>query len=195
MPFPNVATETSTARDAAAERAPGYPAHLVRSVTLPGGATVVIRPIAPEDAALEQEFVRELSSESRYFRFMQALRELSPRMLAHFTQIDYDRHMAFVAVVPGGDREREIGVARYVTSPDRKSCEFAIVVADAWHGKGVAGALMDALMDAARGRGLQRMFGDVLANNHKMRTLMRHMGFHIRPHADDPRLVRVEADL
>ncbi|HEX6005062.1 MAG TPA: GNAT family N-acetyltransferase [Burkholderiales bacterium] len=188
-------TETRTARDAAASRAPGYPAHLVRSVTLPGGATVVIRPITPEDVTLEQEFVRELSSESRYFRFMQALRELSPQMLSHFTRIDYDRHMAFLAVVPAGDREREIGVGRYVAAPDGTSCEFAVVVADAWHGKGVGSALMDALMDAARGRGFQRMFGDVLANNHKMRTLMRHMGFRIAAHADDARLVRVEADL
>ena len=107
-----------------------YPAHLVRSATLADGASLVIRPIAPADAAIEQEFVRNLSAESRYFRFMDALRELSPQMLSHFTQVDYDRHMALVAV-SGESDETEVAVARYTVSPDDVSCEFAIVVADA----------------------------------------------------------------
>lgn len=165
----------------------------MRSATLADGATIVIRPISPDDARIEQDFVRALSPESRYFRFMEALRELSPQMLSHFTRIDYHRHMALVAVTPGGDRQ--IGVARYVMTPDETSCEFAVVVADDWQQRGVATILMDALMDAARGRGLGRMFGDVLASNHRMLELMHRLGFRSARHADDPGLVRVEANL
>jgi acetyltransferase len=171
-----------------------YPAHLVRSVTLADGASLVIRPIAPADAAIEQEFVRNLSAESRYFRFMDALRELSPQMLSHFTQVDYDRHMALVAV-SGESGETEVAVARYTVAPDDVSCEFAIVVADAWQQRGVGTLLMAALMDAARERKLKTMFGEVLASNHRMLQFVRRMGFRILRHADDARLVRVECSL
>ena len=73
-----------------------YPAHLVQRLTLKEGSEVTVRPIRPEDAEIEQSFVRELSDESRYNRFMDTLRELSPRLLAHFTRVDYDRHMALI---------------------------------------------------------------------------------------------------
>lgn len=171
-----------------------YPAHLVRSVTLADGASLVIRPISPADADIEQEFVRNLSNESRYFRFMDALRELSPRMLSHFTGVDYDRHMALVAVALNSG-ETEVAVARYIVAPDDRSCEFAIVVADAWQRRGVGTLLMNALMDAARGRGLTIMFGEVLASNHKMLDFMRRLGFRVVRNAADPRLVRVETAL
>lgn len=168
-----------------------YPAYLVHSVTLADGATLVIRPIAPDDAEIEQEFVRNLSAESRYLRFMESLHELSPRMLAHFTQIDYDRHMALVAVTPCSGRE--VGVARYIVAPDNAECEFAVAVADSWQRKGVGIHLMDALMSVARGRGLTRMHGDVLAGNLGMLALTRRFGFRVLRHTDDARLVRVEA--
>lgn len=172
-----------------------YPTHLIKSLILADDATIVIRPIRPEDAAIEQEFVRNLSAESRYFRFMDALRELSPRMLSHFTQVDYDRHMALVAVSPSDVRQMEIAVARYVVAPDDSSCEFVIVVADAWQRRGVGTRLMEALMDAARRRGLTIMFGEVLASNHKMLDLMRRLGFHVSHDAGDLRLMRVETTL
>lgn len=171
-----------------------YPAHLVRSVTLADGASLVIRPISPADVDIEQEFVRNLSNESRYFRFMDALRELSPQMLSHFTWVDYDRHMALVAVSLDS-KETEVAVARYIVAPDDKSCEFAIVVADAWQRRGVGTLLMEALMDAARRRGLRIMFGEVLASNHRMLDLMRRLGFGVVRNASDSSLVRVEAAL
>ena len=108
-----------------------YPAHLVTPFQLPDGTNIVVRPIRPEDASIEQEFVRKLSERAKYFRFMQTLDELTPSMLARFTQIDYDREMAIIAVISQADgTEVEVGVCRYVTNPDGKSCEFAIVVAD-----------------------------------------------------------------
>jgi acetyltransferase len=154
-----------------------YPAQLVSKRRLFDGTEVTIRPIRPQDAAMEQEFVRHLSDDSRYYRFMQTLRELSPRKLEYMTSIDYDRHMALVATVPRSGVEIEIAVARYVVSPDGASCEFAIAVDDAWQGSGVAGILMAALMDAARLGGLKTMEGFVLAGNHKMLKFARQLGF------------------
>ena len=80
-----------------------YPAHLTQEWDQPDGRTVTIRPIRPEDADLEQAFVKGLSEESKYYRFMDTLRELTQSMLVRFTQIDYDREMAFVATIPEDD--------------------------------------------------------------------------------------------
>ncbi|MBI3935359.1 MAG: GNAT family N-acetyltransferase [Betaproteobacteria bacterium] len=176
-------------------RAPSYPSHLVRAVLLADGTPVTIRPIRGEDADIEQAFVRGLSGESRYYRFMDTLRELTPQMLSHFTQIDYAREMALIAVVLEQDRQRQIGVARYVIGPDGASCEFAIVVADEWQRRGVGRALMQALIGAAREQGLQTMFGDVLAGNHRMLHFMSTLGFRLRSDEDDARVVRVEKRL
>ena len=172
-----------------------YPAHLVQQVPLKDGTLVTIRPIRPEDAGIEQEFVRKLSDESRYNRFMDTVRELSPRMLSHFTQVDYDHHMALIVVTGQGKSEVQIAVARYVAGDDGRRCEFAIVVADNWQQKGLGALLMQALMTAARAAGMRAMYGDVLASNHKMLRLMGKLGFGVKFNEQDARMMRVEISL
>ncbi|MDD5297405.1 MAG: bifunctional acetate--CoA ligase family protein/GNAT family N-acetyltransferase [Rhodocyclaceae bacterium] len=154
-----------------------YPSHLVTKWFTKDKVPVVIRPIRPEDAGMEQEFVRSLSPESRYFRFMNTLRELTQSMTARLTQIDYDREMAFVATVEEGGVEIEVGVCRYATNPDAESCEFAIVVSDAWAGKGLARRLMNTLIETARTKGLKYMNGDFLSNNERMLKFVASLGF------------------
>ena len=116
-------------------------------------------------------------------------------MLARFTLIDYDREMALVAVfkerkaAPNGDlleTERIVGVSRYITNPDQSSCEFALVVADDFSGKGLGSRLMQSIMDVARDKGLTDIEGLVLASNPSMLKLMRGLGFTIKPFAEDP---------
>ena len=172
-----------------------YPAHLEKRVTLRDGSAVRIRPIRKTDTAIEQEFVRALSSESRYFRFMDALRELSPQMLAHFTRVDYDRHLALIAVTGEEGRETLVGVARYVAGADDSQAEFAVVVADAWQHRGLGRQLMEALMAAARAAGIRKMVGEVLASNHRMLQLAGKLGYRARFDGPDPGMVRVEKDL
>jgi acetyltransferase len=154
-----------------------YPVQFVTEWTAPDGERVTVRPIRPEDAEIEREFVKQLSPEAKYFRFMNSLRELTPQMLARFTQIDYDREMALVATTARDGREAEIGVARYVTHPDGSSCEFAIVVSDEWRKRGLGRYLMARLIEIARSRGLARMSGDILAANHPMLALVVSLGF------------------
>lgn len=168
-----------------------FPSHLVRSTVLSDGTPVTIRPIRPDDAGLSQEFVRGLSDESRYFRFMDSLRELTPRMISHFTKVDHDLHLALIAVSEAGGRELEVGVARYVAAPDRQRCEFALVVADEWQQKGLGTQLMHALIAAARAAGVREMFGDVLATNSKMLRFAARLGFKARLDGSDPRIMRV----
>jgi acetyltransferase len=182
------AVDRTTDRHAHVAIAP-YPSELTRVVQL-GADRLTLRPIRPEDARMEQTFVRDLSSEARYFRFHQGLVRLTPRMLVRFTQLDYEREMAFVALIERDGSELEVGVSRYVQDPDGQGCEFALVVADAWQGKGVGSALMSALVDRARSMGIHRMYGEILAENTKMLELVRELGFEVRRHPEDATLVR-----
>jgi acetyltransferase len=154
-----------------------YPTHLVTRLQLADGMDITIRPIRPEDAELVQDFVRNLSEESRYFRFMNSVQELSHAMLIRFTQIDYSREMALIAVTEEQGKEVEIGVARFATNPDGESCEFALAISDNLHGKGLGQKMMTALMDAARSKGLKVIEGEVLKNNTDMLQLMDRLGF------------------
>ncbi|MDO8893221.1 MAG: bifunctional acetate--CoA ligase family protein/GNAT family N-acetyltransferase [Sulfurimicrobium sp.] len=168
-----------------------YPTHLVSHWQLADGTNIVIRPIRPEDAELEQKFVHDLSEESRYFRFMRSVQELSPEMLSRFTQIDYSREMALIAVTQVHGSELELGVCRFAINPDGESCEFALVVADAMRGKGLGQKLMTALMDAARSKGLKTIEGEVLTNNRSMLKLMSRLGFSIETSPEDESIKNV----
>jgi acetyltransferase len=169
-----------------------YPVHLIQEWQMNDGKVVTIRPIRPEDAELEQEFVKNMSDESRYYRFMDTLRELTQTMLVRFTQIDYDREMALVAIMPQEDgKEMQIGVARYVGNPDGESVEFALAVGDDWQKCGVGRKLMTALIECARMKGYRAVVGDVLSTNSKMFRLMTSLGFTIHPHPDDTAVKRV----
>jgi acetyltransferase len=172
-----------------------YPTHLVTHWLLPDGTDITIRPIRPEDADLEQEFVRNLSEEAKYFRFMQTLQELTPAMLVRFTQIDIDRELALIVVTQQESQEIELGVARYSINPDGISCEFALVIADEWQHHGIAHRLMTCLMDAARARGLKVMQGEVLSNNHNMLKLMDKLEFTAAVDEDDRSVTQVSKNL
>ena len=174
---------------------PPYPHHLVKMMRLDDGTRVTLRPIRAADAKIEQQFVRGLSDEARYFRFMDMLRELSPQMLKQMTDIDYHNQMAFIAIATLDGAETEIAVARYVAFPDGENCEFAIVVADDWQGKGIATALMKLLIESARQRGLKKMIGEVLSSNSKMLHFVAGLGFHAAMDPADPTQMRVTRDL
>jgi acetyltransferase len=163
-----------------------YPTHLVSLWQLANGTNIKIRPIRPEDASIEQSFVHELSPKSKYFRFMQSLNELTQQMLVRFTQLDYSRELALIAVLEEHEVETELGVARYVMNPDGESCEFALVVADKWQNKGIGSHLMSSLIAAARERGIETMEGEILTNNDGMLKLTAKLGFSIHVSPDDP---------
>jgi acetyltransferase len=165
---------------------PDYPAHLERSGRLADGRSVLIRPIRADDEPGERRFFDRLSEETRRLRFI-GLNPVNPALLHFFTHVDYDRHMAFV----GEHEGRLVGEARYVAHPGGASCEFGIVVADDWRHSGLARLLMDALTDAARRRGFERIEGLVLRDNPNMLDFVRELGFEIDAEAREPSLLRV----
>ena len=173
-----------------------YPIHMVKNLELGDGTAVIIRPIRPEDAELEQTFVRNLSEESRYNRYMSSIKQLSQTMLVRFTQLDYDREMALAMTREGANgQEEQLAVARFITDPDNEACEFALVVADDWQGHGIGHLMMSSLFAAAEEQGLKIMRGEVLAGNKGMLKLMRKLGFSVETHPEDRALTIVTKQL
>jgi acetyltransferase len=172
-----------------------YPSRYKQLWPLPKGGEFTLRPIRPDDAQMLQDFIQHLSPESRYMRFVSHNKELTPTMLARMTLIDYDREMALVAIqkiterTPEGElleTEKIIGMSQYITNPDRASCEFSLVVSDAFGGQGLGSRLMLSIMEEARDKGLQEIDGLVLANNPGMLALMKKLGFESKKYEDDP---------
>lgn len=145
-------------------------------------AQVTFRSIRPGDLALLRGFVRELSRETAYRRLLSG-RTPSEEELVRWTAIDAARETALVAMTGSGAGERMVGVARYVVQPPHDT-DFAIVVADAWQGRGVGRALLERLVAGARARGVRRLSGLTLATNIPMLSLARALGFRARRQPD-----------
>lgn len=157
-----------------------------------GCMPVVLRPLRADDADAFADFVNALSPAARRSRFHASVRELPPSWLQALTQPADASAWALVAATLDGRRSRLIGEARYVTDetqPHRG--EFALAVADAWQGQGLAGELLRRLCDHAACHGLRSLFGEVLHDNLPMLRLARRQGFATRAHPVDPRLRRV----
>ncbi|HEY4039369.1 MAG TPA: bifunctional acetate--CoA ligase family protein/GNAT family N-acetyltransferase, partial [Burkholderiaceae bacterium] len=167
-----------------------YPKSLELPIRLTDGSGLLLRPIRPEDAEAEQRFVARLSSQTLYMRFHAPMRELPLEQLIRFTQIDYDREMAFVAVDQGGEPEEIRAIGRYARLADGEHAEFAITVEDSWQGRGLGRVMMEALERCARRRGLDEMVGYVLKENEAMRRLMLARGYLAHPEEDDSHVIR-----
>lgn len=173
----------------------GYPAHLTHDHRLRDGRVVTIRPVRPDDARRMGEFLQGLSGGNRYYRFQKWISVPSEKLSEFLADVDYDRQMAYVCTAGAGEDAPIVGDARYSVNADGKSCEFGVMIADAWHNTGIAGLLMDDLIEAARRRGLKRMEGLVLAVNPTMLHFARGLGFNVTAIPEDPTTLCVVKEL
>lgn len=171
-----------------------YPADWRRRVSIKKNKSVELRPIRGEDAQAEVDLLANMSRESKYMRFMHAVNEITPEMLSRFTKLDYDREMAFGAFLLKKKKEKLIGVSRYSINPDKQSCEFAVAIADKYHGMGLAKQLMLVLIEHIKDSDLKVIEGTVLKNNTSMDNLMASLGFtkHSSPDDYDINIFRLE---
>ncbi len=159
----------------------GYPAEWEQSAVLKDGGTVRIRPIVPGDAPALQTFVKNMSTESSYFRFFRVKRQLEPEELEEFTHLDYEQQMAFAAIVDG----ELVGVGRYNTSDCEEGfAEAAFTVADHLQGKGIGTLLVYRISAYARTQDIQGFRAHLLADNHAMMRVFRNAGFAMKRDVD-----------
>jgi len=171
-----------------------YPDEYESQAVTKSGMSIFIRPIKPEDAALLQELWSTLSPRTLYYRFTRHKMELTPDLLTSFTQIDYDREIALVALDRPGGKERMLAVARLIGAPETNLAEFAVVVGDPWQGLGVGAQLMIRLIAIAAKRRNKLFWGLVLSENRAMLELARRVGCSVLTE-DDPSQVEVSLNL
>ncbi len=170
-----------------------YPIELQQSLTLRDGSPIKVRAIRPDDADRERAFVAAMSDTSRYYRFFHSLTALSDEMIARFTQLDYDREMALIALTE--DESEIVGVCRYHPNANGVSVEFAIAIADKWQQKGMGRLLMDKLIHCARDADYASVEGSVLLANVGMLKLVAALGFQTEHSSDANDTIRVNLSL
>ncbi|MFZ0396774.1 MAG: GNAT family N-acetyltransferase, partial [Methyloceanibacter sp.] len=170
-----------------------YPNQWEAAVETSQGLPVLIRPIRPADEPILAAFQAKLSPEDIRFRFLAPRKEFSHKTNARFTQIDYARAMAFIAL--SMDQTEMWGVARLVADPDYLSAEYAVIVRSDLKGRGLGWTLMHHLIRYAESEGLRDLHGDVLAANERMLKMCRELGFEIEADPEDLALRKVRLKL
>src|SRR5665648_177798 len=169
--------ESMTDADA---RPDAHPVWWEADVVLRDGSVAHVRPILPTDADRLRRFHAGQSAESIYLRFFAALKTLSDKDVARFTQVDYDSRVALVATV----RDEIIGVARY-DKLDATTAEVAFHIADAHQGMGDGSVLLEHLAAIGQERGVAKFVADVLPQNRKMIQVFTDAGYEVKYHFDD----------
>lgn len=174
-----------------------YPRELEECAALKDGTKVIIRPVRPEDEHAHRDFLASLTDDDLRLRFFGVVRrEFDHHDLARFTQIDYDREMAFIAqsADPHG-QSITLGVSRTVTQPDNSSAEFAIAVSSSLKGMGLGSILFQKSIEYTRARGTKVLVGQTMVENLAMQALARKFGFTIAKSREDPELVDITLEM
>jgi GNAT superfamily N-acetyltransferase len=156
------------------------------------GKSLTVRFVEPGDAEALQGFFRSLSVQSRYNRFLGAMRELPHNVLDHFTHVGEDDRFSVIAVMMIDGVETIVGEARYAFQPATASFEFGLSIDDRWQGHGIGAALLKNLECRAAAFGSERLFGDTLRSNDAMIGLARKSGYAFTHSPGDWKLVRFE---
>lgn len=168
--------------------------YLAQPAGLRDGRSAWIREVRSDDEVAMRRFVANLSPSSRYFRFMMGMRELSDDALWHFTRPQPGREAVLVST-PGNSLGVITGVAQFVIDAVGESCEFALVVDDAWQRQGLGSMLLSELGTLAARHGVQDIHADVLNDNHAMRGLAEKTGCELRHDAATPFVLRLSKRL
>ena len=173
-----------------------YPQALEEDFTLKTGRVVRLRPIRPEDEPEHEVFFSRLRAEDIQMRFFGSLVKIQHPALARFTQIDYDREMAFIATAPDESGKLEtLGEVRTIADPDNATAEYSIIVRSDLKRTGLGRKLMGKMIDYCRSRGTGKLTGHVLCRNRTMLSMIGAMGFRRQICPDDMEVFETWFDL
>jgi acetyltransferase len=168
-----------------------YPNQYESDWLMEDGTPVLLRPMKPEDESLVIEFLSCCSEDALFFRYFQHIKKWTHEMLIRFTQNDYDRELGLMAIGQPPGPEVMLGVSRLVMAVDRSTAEFAVIVADPWQGKGLGEKLIERVIEIARVNEVKMLWGDVLAANLPMLSLVKKLGFTIKDAEEGVRYVEM----
>ena len=159
------------------EKPNAYPVKYIDPVQLQDGTLVQLRPIHPVDEAQAEGFWEKLSLKSIYDRFLGYIPKISEPLVERLTRIDYSREMALVAEVPVQGIEKEVIAVARIATDQEKEAEFAIIIADAWQGKGLGSSMTQHMVAIAKDMGFEQMYALVFSHNHHMIELLEKQHF------------------
>ncbi len=154
-----------------------YPEEWIKSVSLPDGTPILLRPIRPEDEPLWQGLVASCSPETLRQRFRYLFKSPTHAMAARFCILDYDREIAIVAETTIGGERRFVGIGRLIADADHTKAEFAVLVADAWQGRGVGSLLTDYCLTICQRWGVRQVTAETAPDNVRMLSMFHRRGF------------------
>lgn len=173
-----------------------YPRELERTITAENGEDYLLRPILPEDEPALHRAFAHLTPEQIRLRFFAPMKHLSHMAAARFTQIDYDREMAFIITVPGVPGKAELyGAVHLNSDPDGEEAEYSIIVRHDLTRLGLGRILMEQVIEYAKQRGIKQVIGDVLRENRPMLSLCKQLGFSQKTDPNDRDIMHVRLPL
>lgn len=174
-----------------------YPKEWERTCRLPDGRALLIRPVRPGDEALYPDFLRRVTPEDMRLRFFAFVKDFSHVFIARFTQLDYARAMAFVAIDQASGDLLSVARLHRLQNGDTNHAEYAVLVRSDLKGHGLGWMLMQTLIDYARKEKISLLEGEVLSENATMLKMCGEFGFHIEASPNDPhiRVVKLALDV
>ncbi|HUZ31515.1 MAG TPA: bifunctional acetate--CoA ligase family protein/GNAT family N-acetyltransferase [Xanthobacteraceae bacterium] len=164
-----------------------YPTEWVRHMQLRDGTPILVRPVRPEDEPLYPPFFAAVTEDDLRLRFFAPVKDFSHAFIARFTQIDYARAMAFIALdATSGEM---LGVVRLHSDADYQSGEYAVLVRSDLKSRSLGWLLMQLIIEYARSEGLRVVSGQVLQENTTMLQMCRELGFQIESDPQEPSTV------
>jgi acetyltransferase len=149
-----------------------YPEEYVRPAMLADGTELLLRPIQPEDEPEWHTLLAHCSQRSLWLRFRYLFKESTHEMATRFCFIDYDRSIAIVAEVEREGERELVGVGRLEADADHNEAEYAVLVADAWQGRGLGKLLTDYCLEICRHWGVGRVYAETTADNMRMQQIL-----------------------
>lgn len=156
-----------------------YPSEWTQNVTLPDGAQVRVRPIRPEDEPMWLALLAQCSTDTLHRRFGGLFAAATHELAVRYCYLDYDRELALVAEIEVDGARQLIGVGRLVADAEHERAEYAVLVVDAWQGRGLGGALTDATLEVARRWGLKQVYAFTTSENPAMVAVFRRRAFQL----------------
>ena len=166
-----------------------YPAEWMRRMKLRDGTPILVRPVRPEDEPLYPPFFAAVTPQDLRLRFFAPVKDFSHTFIARFTQIDYARAMAFIAIDEASGAM--LGVVRLHSDASYQSGEYAVLVRSDLKSHGLGWLLMQLVVEYARSEGLRTITGQVLRENAVMLDMCRELGFQIESDPQEPSTVLV----
>lgn len=161
-----------------------YPEEFVTERKLKDGTPVILRPIKPEDEPMWHDLLASCSTQTLWFRFSYLFKQTTHEMASRYCFVDYDREIGIVAETEEDGERKLIAVGRLVADVNHETAEYAVIVVDRWHGKGVGGLLTDYSLEVAKRWGVKRIVAETSKDNARMLATFRNRGFVLNQEAE-----------